>query len=414
MEKLTNKEWLNYVRSTIDEKPKRLASQQMQDRDFVDTFFHEVNGEITPLSNSELHGLVLDEPHTSNLFMTVFYDRVVRESIRDGLTVVNKLDIFRREDLPAGKTWSRLMSDIMSDEWYDLDASPVTRNTANSHDIVKEAFSNTPIRRLVQFTIYEDGISEAFRKEMGIQEMLDLFFKRVSDTMNYRVYSEMKDLLRLANADHPSAGEEVAPFVDIVIQKTADGYDIPTDTPIDDAKLSEYDLDAITSAQGLKFFIHSLAYDMSEPSRKYNVGDTDGQFMASLPVGEGVLIIDPNALAGMSIVQDANFHNDTEISKLFKSIIPISNLGHIRLLTYDGLSADGQPVIDSDTDDEDYTVLALILDRNAIEYRFMLEKSLQWENPRALYVNYFTHFWFGILANPFLSAVRILIEDDSE
>jgi len=83
-------------------------------------------------------------------------------------------------------------------------------------------------------------------------------------------------------------------------------------------------------------------------------------------------------------------------------------------LTYDGLSADGQPVIDSDTDDEDYTVLALILDRNAIEYRFMLEKSLQWENPRALYVNYFTHFWFGILANPFLSAVRILIEDDSE
>jgi hypothetical protein len=411
-QRLTNGQWMDHIADEITSKPKRLATQQASEQDFIKTFYNEVEGELQAKPNAELYGIVADEPHVSNLFMAVFYDRVVRESVRDGLRIVNKLDIFKKEDLVAGKTWSRLMADIMADESYDKDASPVTTNTANSHDIVKEAFSDVPLRRLIQFTIYEDGVQEAFRKEMGIQEMLDLFFKRVSDTLNFKVYNTLKRILRLST----TAGNVKAPFVDIVINATNDDYAIPADTPIDGAKLDEFGLTAIQSAQDFKYFLHSLVYDMSEPSRKYNVGDTDGQFLTSIPIGDAVCILDTNLLAGMAILQDANFMKDTEVSKLFSSIIPISNIGTILEVTRT-LDGSGNPVLDADgnvteaeVEDEDVKVLAVVADANIIEYRMLLERSLEWDNPRALYRNYFTHFWFATLVNNFLSGARILLD----
>ena len=154
------------------------------------------------------------------------------------------------------------------------------------------------------------------------------------------------------------------------------------DTPI------KFDEDMLNIARTIKTSILNDVEMLSEPSRDFNIGDTDGGYMRNIPKGQGVLIIHSKLLSLLNIESDSLFGNKSNWEKYFKDIITISDAkyGEGSAFTYG------------------------IFDDRSIEYRIMLNKTLEWTNPRGLYTNYFTHLWLGTLVNPYQNAlIRVSI-----
>src|SRR5690606_27634888 len=116
---------------------------------------------------------------------------------------------------------------------------------------------------------------------------------------------------------------------------------------------------------------------MSEPSRDFNIGDSDGPYMRSLSKENAVLIIN-SRLATLN-----DFYKKINLNDYFTEVIEIADTSLIDGEVYFGY---------------------MIVDKNFFEIRDMLDTTLDWTNPKSLYTNYFTHIWFATLTNPFVNA----------
>lgn len=409
--RMSSQEWLLYIKDSIQANPSIIGTSQFEKEQQFQKLFY--NGE-QPLADKELQGVVLIEPEITNLFLTVLHNRVIRLGFVDALSVVNAFEVFKKEDLSEGVAWSKIMRDYSDPVDYNKTASPISITV---HEPV-EVFSDVPIRELVEDTVYYDFIKEAFSSaDRGIQDIVNSLFKRARDTMNFRIYTEIEKIMKLdTTADANS--NLLAPFVDIIIKKTADGYAIPVGSAVDGViKLDDFGTNAMASAQSLKFFIAHLKNHMTKPTRKYNVGDANGKLLTSLPKGQGILILDTNALAGLQINDDSLFTKESSLGKQFEDVITVSDIGTVKkvLRTVD---ANGRPVLNANTgkptevitDVPTKTVLGLIVDPSVIEYKILLDKTLEFQNGKALYTNYWTHYHFATLSNPCVSAVRLILD----
>lgn len=409
-ERMTNSEWMEWVRNSIETRPSLIPSVADKEQSFLDTFF-KLGVPVENLYHI-MGGVVEEEKYFENMFFDVFYNRIVRAGIVDALEVPNKFTRFYRGELRKGVAWSRVMVDIMEDEAYSQTGSPIETNTDNTEGKTVEVFSDLPIKRLVVFTVPNlRGINEAFLdSDFGLDELIVQFFKRARETIEARVDDTMREVLKLSN----TAGNVVSPFVDITIKKVADGYDIATGSVVDGtATLQDFGDASVETGLKLAGLINSLVSDMSERSRKYNKGNADGQHMTSLRLGSAIGIFNSNALGSMQVRDDALFGSKSTISSKFDDIIEISDLGYITSVQRT-VNTKGEITSEEKTEDKNKLVIGIIAHPDFMEWKTLLDANTNFMNARTLYHNYFTHFWFATLCNPFVPAVRIILDTSEE
>lgn len=364
---IKNNELIKIISDDIRDNPSTLIEDTIRDENFINLFEGK--------SNHEIKGIIYDYPQNQNIFASVLYDRVISKGVVEGLEAVEKFKVFKREDLKYASNWYRLATDVKDTKDFNPTASPIP--TSESRKGV--AYSNDPLRKLVEFTFSNEQLATAFESETGLSELLASEMKSVRDTIALYINEEIKSIIL-------ETGEGSLPknfkwsYLDNggIIQGILDN-----DTVV------EFNEDMLNMARTIKTTILNDVEMLSEPSREFNMGDTDGGYMRNIPKGQGVLVIHSKLLSLLNIESDSLFGNKSNWEKYFKDIITIGGnvvYGTTNVFTYG------------------------IFDDRSIEYRIMLNKTLEWTNPRGLYTNYFTHLWLGTLVNPYQNAlIRVSI-----
>ena len=385
----TNEQIIKDICSKIETSPSTYGKKLQDEKDFLTLFKDK--------SQSEIAGIVTVEPHTANIFMAVLFDRVVQLGLIDSLSSTNIFDYFRTEDLSNGLYWSKVMTDILVDEAYNAAASPIGVFAPR----IVECYSDTPVRRDVPVTYSLEQLSTAFTKPTGVSEILTSLLKRARDTINLNITDAILDEImsqtvpgtydNFTNVVIGAAGAlGINPFS---IDSTPDLADL-TVVAIDDGAAVDpliVQQDVFTpgsyteSGMRLATLLKMYAQYMATPGTLYNIGDTDGPFTSNIPLGEGVLLIN-SAFSTLMNLGELTFFKKEEWKSYFKEIIYINS---------------------SKLTNANHTLVAGIVDRNAIDWKFLLDKTLTFENARSLYVNYFVHYWYAILINPFVNGVLL-------
>lgn len=399
---MKNTEVFGYLRESILSEPSFTTEGRAKENDALNLMYSDVDKGVMR-DTREIGTIVIDEPQVANAFIAVLFDRVIRDGVTYGLNAVNKLARFKSDNLDYGANWSKLAVDTYDVVAYDSDASPIPK--AGSR--VGTCFSSAPVQKKVQFTFSNDQIKLAFSSQNGIEGLLEAMVKAVRDSLELHMYGALKNEVILSDATSEINVNYVTQNIDIgassklvglaqVISRT-DGNillgGITSDTTVP--------ADAITEAQlfGLKELRARIVDDalaMSEAGTTYNYGDYaevsgtpvagTGPFTTNLPLGTGVLVINAKVLSAMDLAGDSLFGSTGNYTKYFQDVIPI----YVNTATG---KASAQ------------TFAYAILDPKALEYKYLLEKTLTFENPNGLYTNYFSHLWYGVMANPFVSAL---------
>lgn len=404
---LNNKQWLDHIKESIGLKPSIVPAIKLQEQSFLESFYDTEGNPVRDIHHL-MSGVKEEEDHFKNLFFNVFYNRVVRLGIVETLSIPNHFEVFMRGNLDRGAAWSRTMTDIMEDEDYSRTGSPFETNFENTVGKTVEVFSDLVERKLIPFTIPAiQGLNEAFlNSDYGIDQLVGQFFTNANKTIEYRVDRTMRDLLKLSSTE----GNVQAPFVDIIINKTDEDYKIALGSVIDGtATLNDFGEGSVETGLRLSGLINSIIDGMSEPSRKYNKGNSDGKFLTSLRKGSAVGFINSNALRSMEIRNDSFFGDTSQIYKSFDVIEAVSDLGKITKVERT-VNNEGQITDVVETVDENKTVLAVIGSRDMFEFKFNLQAATDIMNPRTLDHNHFRHYWYSTLSNPFVPAVRIILD----
>lgn len=411
MKKFTNQEILTCVADYITSQ-KRLNKN---DKEFLETFYQKENDGYIPLSSGEIKGIILDEPQYKNLFINVFYNRFIRLGVIETLNNTNIFDFFNKGEMELGAGWSRVMNDIFNVKDYSKDASPLTKGQKGR---TVEVFSDFPHRKMVDLIIFEDELKLAFNSsDFGLSEFVANKIGKIRKTLMLHLEDRIRTELKAtssANAKTPGTNNSIklAPFVDVVVRKMADGYIIPTTDVIDGATLSDFSNSGnVQTATDFKLYLANLAMGLTKPSRAYNLGDTDGGLMANIGLGDGIIMLDSNIMNAMNLANDMLFNNDSNLRKYFSDIIPLVDIGNLNDIERvgDGINSDGIPQ-EKITENDRYKPIAYVIDKNIFEYKIFLDKMLDFYNPAALYTNYFSHFWFATLNNPYVVGVRVLLD----
>ena len=358
---IKNNELIKFISDDIRENPSTLIEDVIRDENFVNLFEGK--------SNHEIRGIIYDYPQNQNIFASVLYDRVISKGVVEGLEAVEKFKVFKREDLKYASNWYRLATDVKETKDFNPTASPIPTSESRKGIV----YSNEPKRKLIEFTFSNEQLATAFESETGLSELLASEMKSVRDTISLYINEEIKGLIMEgANAEMPKNFKWEMLSSDTSIADLL-GYSSPI----------VFDEGTLNVARTIKTSILNDVEMLSEPSRDFNIGDTDGGYMRNIPKGQGVLIIHSKLLSLLNIESDSLFGNKSNWEKYFKDIITITPIN-----AFNG---------------NEFTYG--IFDERSIEYRIMLNKTLEWTNPRGLYTNYFTHVWLGTLVNPYQSAL---------
>lgn len=376
--RFTNQEVINYIIDDIKDNPSTLLTDISNEQDFISLFGNK--------TNIELYGTITTEPQAQNIFFSNFYQRIVRKGMVDVLSFKGSYSIFKREDLTYGDRWSRFATDRMNVESFDPTASPMPVRKPR----LAECFSDEPFRKLVEFTYSREQIQGMFLKDEGLDELLVELLKKQKQSLDLFVESALFDKIDWSLQGYTTTNESTWGFGLVedfnntniaeiiqngIVASQMDGQDFKQDLLNHQFK-------------NLKLKIIEQATKMSRPNDIYNIGDSDGKFTSSIPKGEGILLINENLLTALESYGE-NVYHENSLKKYFKEIIPIQKTGAYN----------------------DKLIAFAIVDPNWLEYRVLLEKTLDWTNPRALYTNYFSHLWFGILLNPFVSSYAFIHND---
>lgn len=363
---IKNNELIKFISDDIRENPSTLIEDVIRDENFINLFEGK--------SNHEIKGIIYDYPQNQNIFASVLYDRVISKGVVEGLETVEKFKVFKREDLKYASNWYRLATDVKETKDFNPTASPIPTSESRKGVV----YSNDPLRKLVEFTFSNEQLATAFESETGLSELLASEMKSVRDTISLYINEEIKGLIM----EYDESENTPKNFKWLTLSEDGSIANLlNSGLPI------KFDEDTLNIARSIKTGILNDVETLSEPSRNYNIGDTDGGYMRNIPKGQGVLIIHSKLLSLLNIESDSLFGNKSNWEKYFKEIITIS--GNLEYGVGEGFP----------------TYTYGIFDDRSIEYRIMLNKTLEWTNPRGLYTNYFTHLWLGTLVNPYQNAL---------
>ena len=376
----TNQEIVKFILDDIESNPQKLVENQMRDQNFVALFGGK--------SDHEIRGVILDYPLNANIFASVLYDRVISKGVVEGLNTKDKFSIFRREPLKNASRWYRIATDVKDVKDFEPESSPIPKTESR----FGVCYSDEPIRIRIDFTFSTQQLASAFESETGLSELLSAEMKSVRDTANiYRNQVMIDKIKTVIENDDVKKGvlynlpmlKGMEQFIEYFANQdnaiVALDYlnSIFTD---DDTKPNR-----VKQKTALEYIVDTFKIKllddlkrMSEPSRDFNIGDSDGAYMRSLNKENAVLIIN-SRLATLN-----DFYKKINLNDYFVDVIEISDT----FLTEDG----------------DVSFGYMIVDKNFFEIRDMLDSTLDWTNPKSLYTNYFTHIWFGTLTNPFVNA----------
>lgn len=379
----TNQEIINFILDDIEANPRKLVEEQMRDQNFISLFGGK--------SDHEIRGVILDYPLNANIFASVLYDRVISKGVVEGLNTKDKFSIFRREELKNASRWYRIATDIKEVKDFEPESSPIPKTDSR----IGVCYSDEPIRIRIDFTFSVQQLASAFESETGLSELLSAEMKAVRDTANiYRNQIMIDKIKSVINNDDVINGnlyDFTLFYPDVGITKF-DNYfkNIENEIVFDYLNslfnTGEHDDSNLKVKQktALDYFVDSFKLNilndlkqMSEPSRNFNKGDSDGPYMRSLNKENAVLIIN-SRLATLN-----DFYKKINLNDYFTEVIEIADTTLIENEEYFGY---------------------MIVDKNFFEIRDMLDTTLEWTNPKSLYTNYFTHIWFGTLTNPFVNA----------
>jgi len=374
----TNQEIINFILDDIEANPRKLVEDQMRDQNFVSLFGGK--------SDHEIRGVILDYPLNANIFASVLYDRVISKGVVEGLNTKDKFSIFRHEELKNASRWYRIATDVKEVNVFDPNASPIPKTQSR----IGVCYSDEPIRIRIDFTFSPQQLATAFESETGLSELLSAEMKSVRDTANIYRNQVMIDKIKsvIENNDvKKGVLYDLSTFDSNIIEYFANGtnYSIARDYlnslfNTDDTVSSG---NKVKQKTYLEYIVDTFKIKllddlkrMSEPSRDFNVGDSDGAYMRSLNKENAVLIIN-SRLATLN-----DFYKKINLNDYFVDVIEINDtfIGQTTSFGY------------------------MIVDKNFFEIRDMLDTTLDWTNPKSLYTNYFTHIWFGTLTNPFVNA----------
>src|SRR5690606_11737465 len=286
----------------------------------------------------------------------------------------------------------RIATDVKEVKEFEPESSPIPKTESR----IGVCYSDEPIRIRIDFTFSPQQLATAFESETGLSELLSAEMKAVRDTANiYRnqvMIDKIKSVIRNQHVksnylfDFTALGDDVAIsnfenyFKNAEAEVTIDYLNSLFNTG--EHGDSSYNVKQKTA---LEYFVDlfkiKLLDDlkrMSEPSRDFNVGDSDGPYMRSLNKENAVLIIN-SRLATLN-----DFYKKINLNDYFTEVIEIADTEIYENEEYFGY---------------------MIVDKNFFEIRDMLDTTLDWTNPKSLYTNYFTHIWFGTLTNPFVNAL---------
>lgn len=388
----TNQEIINFILDDIEVNPRKLVEEQMRDQNFVTLFGGK--------SDHEIRGVILDYPLNANIFASVLYDRVISKGVVEGLNTKDKFSIFRREELKNASRWYRIATDVKEVKEFEPESSPIPKTESR----FGVCYSDEPIRIRIDFTFSVQQLATAFESETGLSELLSAEMKAVRDTANIYRNQIMIDKIKSVIINGDIKTEYLFDFgnfqQDSVILnfknyfKNLGGRGTTIDYLASLFNTGDHD-DApnkVKQKTAIEYFVDTFKItllddlkQMSEPSRKFNVGDTDGPFMRSLSKENAVLIIN-SRLATLN-----DFYKKINLNDYFTEVIEIN-----------------------DTDIEAGSGIYfgyMIVDKNFFEIRDMLDTTLDWTNPKSLYTNYFTHIWFGTLTNPFVNALARTLDN---
>ena len=378
----TNQEIVNFILDDIEANPRKLVEDQMRDQNFVSLFGGK--------SDHEIRGVILDYPLNANIFASVLYDRVISKGVVEGLNTKDKFSIFRREELKNASRWYRIATDVKEVNDFEPESSPIPKTESR----IGVCYSDEPIRIRIDFTFSPQQLATAFESETGLSELLSAEMKAVRDTVNIYRNQVMIDKIKsvIENNDVKkgmlynfpalgSMGIDIAVFLDYFanFDNTNVALDYLHSIFTDDDTIPNRVKQKTTLEYIVDTFKIKVLDDlkrMSEPSRDFNIGDSDGAYMRSLNKENAVLIIN-SRLATLN-----DFYKKINLNDYFVDVIEIND------------------TMIGDTVSFGY----MIVDKNFFEIRDMLDTTLDWTNPKSLYTNYFTHIWFGTLTNPFVNA----------
>lgn len=383
----TNQEIINFILDDIEANPRKLVEDQMRDQNFISLFGGK--------SDHEIRGVILGYPLNANIFASVLYDRVISKGVVEGLNTKDKFSIFRREELKNASRWYRIATDVKDVKEFEPESSPIPKTESR----IGVCYSDEPVRIRIDFTFSVQQLASAFESETGLSELLSAEMKAVRDTVNIYRNQIMIDKIRdvILNVQvregilfkFDELGEDVGinnlkqyfrnNDADITLDYLNSLYntgDNVSNFNVKQKTALEYIVDSF------KIKLLDDLKRMSEPSRDFNIGDSDGGYMRSLSKENAVLIIN-SRLATLN-----DFYKKINLNEYFTEVIEIADTTIFENAKYLGY---------------------MIVDKNFFEIRDMLDTTLDWTNPKSLYTNYFTHVWFGTLTNPFVNAYERVI-----
>lgn len=385
----TNQEIVNFILDDIEANPRKLVEDQMRDQNFISLFGGK--------SDHEIRGVILDYPLNANIFASVLYDRVISKGVVEGLNTKDKFSIFRREELKNASRWYRIATDVKEVKEFEPESSPIPKTESR----IGVCYSDEPIRIRIDFTFSPQQLASAFESETGLSELLSAEMKAVRDTINIYRNQVMIDKIKSAVVypcqvnvgvlyDFVEFGEDVgiSNFKNYFKNKGANITHDYLNSLFNTGEHGDSNF-KVKQKTALEFFVDlfkiRLLDDlkrMSEPSRDFNIGDSDGPYMRNLSKENAVLIIN-SRLATLN-----DFYKKINLNDYFVDVIEIADTEITKDSEYFGY---------------------MIVDKNFFEIRDMLDTTLDWTNPKSLYTNYFTHVWFGTLTNPFVNAYTRVI-----
>lgn len=396
----TNQEIINFILDDIEANPRKLVEDQMCDQNFISLFGGK--------SDHEIRGVILNYPLNANIFASVLYDRVISKGVVEGLNTKDKFSIFRREELKNAERWYRIATDVKDVNVFDPNSSPIPKTDSR----IGVCYSDEPIRIRIDFTFSPQQLATAFESETGLSELLSAEMKAVRDTVNIYRNQVMIDKIKsvIENQQVPDnylfdfssyqqdpvimnfksyfknlGGRGITIDYLNYIFNTGVQSDSTSNGSTSNGSTSSDSTFNVKQKTALEYFVDTFKITllddlkrMSEPSRNFNKGDSDGAYMRSLNKENAVLIIN-SRLATLN-----DFYKKINLNDYFTEVIEINDteiaVGSNIYLAY------------------------MIVDKNFFEIRDMLDTTLDWTNPKSLYTNYFTHVWFGTLTNPFVNA----------
>src|SRR5690606_3209345 len=293
----TNQEIVNFILDDIEANPRKLVEDQMRDQNFISLFGGK--------SDHEIRGVILDYPLNANIFASVLYDRVISKGVVEGLNTKDKFSIFRREELKNASRWYRIATDVKEVKEFEPEASPIPKTESR----IGVCYSDEPIRIRIDFTFSPQQLATAFESETGLSELLSAEMKAVRDTANIYRNQVMIDKIKSVIKDHHVKANYLFDFTalgdDVGISSFKNYFkNAEAEVTIDylnslfntgEHSDSSYNVKQKTA---LEYFVDLFKIkllddlkQMSEPSRKFNKGDSDGPYMRSLNRENAVLII---------------------------------------------------------------------------------------------------------------------------